>query len=157
MFSKDSSPKSAIKNIITLNAYTDKKYIYKSDTFKPLNKLSYNTSNFITSYISNKDLISASVNISRSIANEDIAGILDIKAYEELGLDQASNYTISYVESEHSGEEREYHIFVAEPEVLDELYLPIKTETKYIDLILPAPLLYKVLYKKRYLNSHNCL
>ena len=153
MFSKDSSPKSAIKNIVTLNAYTDKKYIYKSDTFKPLNKLSYNTSNFIASYISNKDLISTSVSISRSIANEDIAGILDIKAYEELGLDQAKNYIISSIESEHSGEEREYHIFVAEPEILDELYLPIKTETKYIDLIVPAPLLYKVLYKKEILQD----
>jgi len=154
MFLKKSSSQSAIKNIVTLNAYTDKKYIFKSDSFQPLNKLSYNTSNFITSYISNKDLISTTVSISRSIPNEDIADILDIKAYEELGLDQATNYVVSSTEVENSGEEREYHIFVAQPEVLDELYLPIKQQTKYIDLIIPAPLLYKALYRKEILQDN---
>jgi hypothetical protein len=156
MFLKKSSSKeskSAIKNIVTLNAYTDKKYIFKGDLFKPLNKLSYNTSNFITSYVSNKDMISSTIQLSRSIPQEDIDDILEIKAYEELGLDQASNYVISSIEVETGGEEREFHIFVAEPEVLEELYLPIKQETKYLDLIIPAPLLYKALYKKEILND----
>jgi hypothetical protein len=47
---------------------------------------------------------------------------------------------------------------VAEPESLDELYLPIKEETKYIDLIVPAPLLYRGLYKKEILpdNKAHC-
>jgi hypothetical protein len=154
MFLKKSSSNLAIKNIVTLNAYTDKKYIFKGDKYKPLNKLSYNTSNFIASYISNKDLISTTVHLSRSIPNEDIADILDIKAYEELGLDQATNYVISSTEVETSAEEREYHIFVAQPEVLDELYLPIKEQTKYIDLIIPAPLLYRALYKKEILQNN---
>jgi len=154
MFLKKNSSKSVVKNIVTLNAYTDKKYIYKGDTYQPLNKLSYNTSNFITSYIGNKDLITTSVSISRSIPNEDIADILDIKAYEELGLDQATNYVISSTEVETSGEEREFHIFVSEPEVLDELFLPIKQQTKFIDLVLPAPLLYKALYRKEILQDN---
>jgi len=154
MFLKKSSSKSAVKNIVTLNAYTGKKYIFKGDTFTPLSKLSYNTSNFITSYISNRNLISTTVHLSRSIPNEDIADILDIKAYEELGLDQAINYVISSSEVETSAEEREYHIFVAQPEVLDELYLPIKEETKYIDLIIPAPLLYRALYRKEILQNN---
>ncbi len=156
MFSKKSSPnksKSAIKNIVTLNAYADKSYIFKNDSFQPLKKLSYNTSNFITSYVSNKDMISTTIQLSRSIPDEDIADILEIKAYEELGLDQASNYIISSIEVENGGEERDYHLFVAEPEVLNELYLPIKKETKYLDLIVPAPLLYKSLYKKEILND----
>jgi len=153
MFLNKNSSKSVVKNIVTLNAYRDKKYIYKGDTYQPLDKLSYNTSNFITSYIGNKDLINTTVSISRSIPNEDIADILDIKAYEELGLDQAANYVISSTEVENSGEEREFHIFVAEPKVLDELYLPIKVQTKYIDLILPAPLLYKALYRKEILQD----
>jgi len=50
---------------------------------------------------------------------------------------------------------REYHLFVAEPEELDALFLPIKQETKYVDLILPAPLLYKPLYSKEILNDNN--
>jgi hypothetical protein len=153
---KKSSEKSqsAVKTIITANAYTDKYYVYKNDTFQPLNKLSYNTSNYMTSYLSNKDMINTTVHLSRSIPEEDIADILDIKAYEELGLDQASDYIISSTEVENAGEEREFHIFVAEPQVLEELYLPIKNQTKYIDLVVPAPLLYKTLYNKEILSDN---
>ena len=155
MFLKKSSSKSTVKNIITLNVFSEKSYIFKEDTFQPLKKLTYNTSNFITSYISNKDLITTKVNISRSIPEEDIADILDIKAYEELGLDQANSYVISSYEIENAGEEREYHLFVAEPKDLDTLFLPIKQQTKYVDLILPAPLLYKPLYSKEILNDND--
>jgi hypothetical protein len=154
MFLKKSSPESPVKNIVTHNAYTGISYAFKNDLFKPLDKLTYNTSNFITSYLNNKDIISTTVHISRNIPEEDIADILDIKAYEELGLDQATTYTISSMEVETSGEEREFHIFVAEPESLDEIYLPVKEETKYIDLIIPAPLLYKSLYKKEILQDN---
>ncbi|RRS29989.1 MAG: hypothetical protein P794_09230 [Epsilonproteobacteria bacterium (ex Lamellibrachia satsuma)] len=150
---KNSLKESAIKNVITLNAYAEKNYILKNDTFKPLSKLSYNTSNFITSYVGNKDIITTTVNISRNIPQEDIADILEIKAYEELSLNQARNYTISTMEVENGGEERTFNLFVVEPEVLDRIFLPIKEETKYIDLIVPAPLLYKTLYKKEILDN----
>ena len=147
------SSESSVRNIITINAYTDKYYQYKANSFKPLKKLSYNTSNFNTSYLSNKDMINTTISLSRSIPEEDIADILDIKAYEELGLDHASEYIISSREVESSGEEREFNIFVAEPHVLEEHYLPVKNQTKYIDLIVPAPLLYTVLYKKEILQD----
>ena len=155
MFSKESAPKSIIKNIVTLDAYKDKNYLFKDDIYKPLKKIAFNTSNLLVSYVSNKDIISMSVGLSRSIADEDIADILDIKAYEELGLDQANSYNISSLEMEDDGEgdERLYHIVVAESEELDKLYLPIKQESKYIDLIVPAPLLYKSLYVKEILED----
>ena len=155
MFLKKSSSESTVKNVVTLNAYTDKSYAFKNDLFKPLDKLSYNTSNFITSYVNNKDIITTTIHLSRNIPEEDIADILDIKAYEELGLDQANTYIISSIEVESEGEEREYHIFVAEPESLDTLYLPIKEQTKYVDLIVPAPLLYKSLYTKEILQDND--
>jgi hypothetical protein len=152
---KKSSDKSqsSVKNVMTVNAYAGQHYILKNDAFQAQNKLTYNKSNFIVSYLSNKDMINTVVYLSRSIPEEDIADILDIKAYEELGLDQASDYIISSIEVESKGEEREFHIFVAEPEVLNELYLPIKEQAKYIDLVVPAPLLYKGLYRKEILNS----
>jgi hypothetical protein len=155
MFLKKNSSESTVKNVVTLNAYTDRSYAFKNDLFKPLDKLTYNTSNFITSYVNNKDIITTTVHLSRSIPEEDIADILDIKAYEELGLDQANTYIISSIEVESAGEEREYHIFVAEPESLDEVYLPIKEQTKYIDLLVPAPLLYKSLYNKEILKDND--
>ncbi|MDM5271021.1 hypothetical protein PGH07_02390 [Sulfurovum sp. zt1-1] len=154
MFLKKSSSQSAVKNIVTLNAYAGKYYQFKDNTFQPFKKLTYNTSNFIASYVSNKDLITTTVYISRSIPEEDIPDIIDIKAYEELGLDQAKDYLISYTESKESGEEREFHIFVAEPDTLDISFLSIKEETKYIDLLAPAPLLYKALYKKEILDDN---
>jgi len=152
---KKSSQKSqsSVRNIVTINAYTDKKYQFKNDTFRALKKLSFNKTNFNTSYLSNKDIISTTVSLSRSIPEEDIPDILDIKAYEELGLDQANEYVISSREVHHDAEEREFHIFVAEPHVLDELFLPIKNQIKYIDLIVPAPLLYKTLYKRELLSD----
>ena len=155
MFLKKSSSKSTVKNIVTLDIYGDKNYTFKEDSFQPLNKLTYNTSNFITSYVSNKDLITTTVNVSRSIPDEDIADILDIKAYEELGLDQANSYIISSLEVENGGEERKFHLFVAEPEDLDSHFLEIKKQTKYVDLIIPAPLLYKPLYTKEILQDNN--
>ena len=155
MFSKKNSSKSTVKNVVTLNVYTDTNYIFKDDSFQPLKKLTYNTSNFVASYISNKNIISTTVHLSRSIPEEDIQDILEIKAYEELGLDQAVTYIISSSEVENSEKERRYHIFVAEPETLDAHFLPIKQETKYIDLILPAPLLYRSLYTKEILQGNN--
>ncbi|MFT7879828.1 MAG: hypothetical protein ABXS91_05470 [Sulfurimonas sp.] len=99
-------------------------------------------------------MITTTVYISRSIPEEDIPDIIDIKAYEELGLDQAKDYLISYTETKESGEEREFHIFAVEPETLDSDFLPIKEETKYVDLLTPAPLLYKALYKKEILDDN---
>jgi len=154
MFSKKKSSKSAIKNILTLNAYNNKHYVLKNDSFQPLKKLTYDKSNFTTSYIGNKDLITATVMLSRSIPEEDVSDILDIKAYEELGLDQAISYSISYYEVNTEKEEREFHIFVVEYDVLDSMFLPLKKETKYIDLIVPAPLLFKPLYSKGILQDN---
>jgi len=145
--------KSDIKNIVILDAYTNTKYIFKGDKLEPLKKLTFNKSNFVTSYVSNKDIITTTVHLSRSIPEEDIQDILDIKAYEDLGLDQASNYVISSEEISTTAEEREFHIFVAQPEVLDSLFLPVKEQTKFLDLIIPAPLLYKTIYKREILQD----
>ncbi len=154
-FTKKESSQPVVKNVITLNVYADKNYIFKNNVCTPLKKLSYNTSNFITSYMTNKNIITTNIKISRSIEEEDLGDMIDIKAYEELGLDQANEYIISSLEVETESEDREFHIFVADPEELDETYIPIKAETKYIDLIAPAPLLYKALYTKDILRSNN--
>ena len=153
MFDTNKSKKPNIKNIITLNVYANEAYIYKSNTFKPLKSFSYNKLNFITSYISTKDIINTKIYISRTIPEEDILDVIDIKAYEELGLDEAGNYIISSTEVATDGEEREFHIFVSETETLDILYNEIKDKTKFIDLITPAPLLYKSIYTNEILPA----
>ena len=64
MFLKKNSSESTVKNVVTLNAYTGKSYGFKNDLFKPLDKLTYNTSNFITSYVNNKDIITTTATLS---------------------------------------------------------------------------------------------
>jgi len=153
MFSNNSSKKLNIKSIVTYNVYGDKKYMLKGKAFKPLKSFSYNTLNFITSYVSTKDIISTKVYVSRTIPEEDVLDIIDIKAYEELGLDAAHSYIISSTEVFTEGEEREFHIFVVEPEVLDNYYDEVKEKTKFIDLIVPAPLLFKPLYTNEMIDN----
>jgi hypothetical protein len=126
----------------------------KGKVFKPLKSFTYNTLNFITTYVSTKDIISTKVYINRSIPEEDVLDIIDTKAYEELGLDSANSYIISSTEIFTEGEEREFHIFVVEPEVLDNYYDKVKEKTKFIDLIVPAPLLFKPLYTNEMLEDN---
>ncbi|MEA3419585.1 MAG: hypothetical protein U9Q90_09325, partial [Campylobacterota bacterium] len=143
-----STKKSKIKSIVTVNAYAKRFYTLKDQKLKPLKKLTYNSSNFVTSYLSNKDMITTTIDISRSIPLEDIQDIIEIKAYEELGLDQANEYVIKFYEGEGIGDVRKFNVFVVEPEVLEETFEEIKEETKYIDLLVPAPLLYQPIYSR---------
>ncbi|MBN2767906.1 MAG: hypothetical protein JXQ68_02290 [Campylobacterales bacterium] len=148
MFTKQDSSRKSISRIVTVNPYTKNSYLLKSNKLSLQNKPTFNTSNFLASYLSNKDFISTKIGVSRSIRSEDIDSAIETKIYEELGLDQASEYVIDHSESSSEGEERLFNVFVAKPERLRELYGEIISDTKYIDLIFPAPLLYKILYER---------
>ncbi len=148
-----STKNSKIKSIVTINAYDKKYYALKNQKFNPLKRLSYNTANLVASYVNNHDLISMAIEISRSIPNEDLEDIIEIKAYEELGLDQAEEYIIRSLEREGEGDVRTFDIFVTEPETLRETFGEVINETKYIDLLIPAPLLYRSIYNKEILAS----
>ena len=148
-----STKSSKIKNIVTVNAYDKKYYVLKNREFTPLNKLTYNSANLVASYINSHDLITASLEVSRSVPQEDIADVIEIKAYEELGLDQAEEYIIRYTERAGEGDVRTFDLFVVEPEILESTFSEVVHETKYIDLLIPAPLLYRSLYDKELLAS----
>ncbi|SFV53111.1 FIG00470756: hypothetical protein [hydrothermal vent metagenome] len=143
--------KSKIKGIFTIDAYDRKYYLLKNQKLIQQKKLTYNSANFVSTYINNKEIISSSVEISRSIPIEDTEDILEIKAYEELGLDQAVEYSIKYIERETTGDSRIFDLFVVDLDVLGESFVDITYETKYIDLIVPAPLLYKAVYDREIL------
>ena len=148
---KEESPFGAY---VTIDAYDHRYYIYKNAHFAPLQKLTYNKNNFLASFIASRDTIQSTLYISRSIPDQDIADVLELKAYEELGLDQAKEYKIGYIESKvttHS--EREFHVFVVDPERVFEVFTPIVKETKYLDLIIPSPILMKKLYDREILSD----
>lgn len=144
---------STISRVLSINPFSAKSYLLKNDTIKALDKVRYEPSNFIASYLSPKDMIFTTIGISRSIPKEDLQSVIEIKAYEELGLDQASDYVIDAFEVTSQNEERLFHVFVVKPDTLYTNYGGIVGEIKYIDLITPAPLLYEVLYQKEMVSS----
>jgi len=143
--------KSKIKSIVTVDAYEDRYYTLKGQKFKSMNSLSFSNSNFVSAFINNSDIISTTVEISRSMPVDDFS--MEIKAYEELGLDQATEYQIRYFEKESEGDMQLYDIFVIEQELLENTFTPIIKETKFIDLLIPTPMLFKAVYSREILSS----
>jgi len=128
--------------------------MYRNDMFQPITKLTYNKQNFIASFVNGKHFISATTEVSRNIPEDELEGVLEIRAYEELGLDQAVEYVIFHYEIPSENSERLFYLFVIQKEEFDTLFLPLKQEIKYFDLIVPQPLLYGVLYRREIIEPH---
>ena len=143
------------KNIITINPYDDVYYEFKNDKLKQSKTLTYNDKNFIISYVTNKDMIIASLDVGEGIDEDELEETLHMQAYEELGLDEELEYTIKYEKQESEEYSTVYNLFITETDILEEKFFPLVEETKYIDLLIPAPLLYKTLYANNVLESQN--
>jgi uncharacterized membrane protein YciS (DUF1049 family) len=134
------------KRIITIDPYTGKNYQYKKDhTLKPLNNLSLDNSNFVISYVKNRDMIIASFDLGFGIDEAEVDDIIYMKAYDELGLDPEKEYLIHHRKSNEQ-DSGIYNLFIIEPEILEETFESILDKTTFIDLMVPAPLLYETLY-----------
>lgn len=143
------------KNIITINPYTNSYYEYKNQELKKLEKLVYNDKNFIISYISNKDMIIASLDVGPGIDEDELEDTLFMQAYEELGLDEEKEYSIKYQKRDNDELSSVYNLFITEEEVMENRLSTIVEETKYVDLLIAAPLLYKTLYTNNALEDKN--
>ncbi|RUM73569.1 MAG: hypothetical protein DSZ12_07075 [Sulfurovum sp.] len=144
------------KDITVVNAYTNTHYQTHNAVIQPLDTLLYDTSKFVATFMHTKDIIITSIFLSKSIQEKDIAESLEIKVYEELDLDPLCEYVIAFIEKEEkepSNKEREFQVFIAQKEYIEIIYASIEKDTKYIDLILPAPLLYSTLYKRDILDN----
>lgn len=142
--------KEKFEKIVTINPYSGEDYRLQNGELSRLQKLSFDSSTYYASLLYPKDFITATVELSTNIDSADIADAIEIKAYEELGLDQSVEYKIQYVEELFVAEKdaRVYNIFVTEPQTVEELFADKVDKTKYIDNIVPAPLLFKQIYKK---------
>jgi len=144
---KGKTAEKTFQSIFTIDIYNHSVYQFRQDQLTPVSKkLSFKRSNYYSSLIANKDLIIAPVTVSRNIPDEDVAGVLEDKAYEELGLDPATEYIIQYREMASGAEGRQFQLFILEKNRYDELFDELHSELKYVDLVLPAPLLYESLY-----------
>ncbi len=141
------------KKIIAIDPYSQNSYEYKENTLKATDKLSLDNKNFVISFVRNKDMIIASFDVGYDVAEEELDDMLYMKAYDELGLDPEKEYTITHQKADSEESSGVYNLFITEPEVIEEHTASLLEKTTYIDLLIPAPLLYKTLYSSGKLDS----
>ena len=149
---KGNTEENIYQSIVTIDPYNHRSFLYKNNELQSIGKLQYKRQNYYTAFIANKDLIIATLSVSRNIPDEDIAGALEDKAYDELGLDPATEYLFQYRESSATGEGRQFLVFILEKDRYEEVFEELYHEIKYIDLVAPAPLLYQSLYENNILE-----
>ena len=143
------------KNIITINPYINSYYEYKNQEFKKKEELTYNDKNFTIAYVTNRDLIIASLDLGYDADLEEIEDSIYMKAYEELGLDEEQEYKIHHQKADADENSTVYNVFISEAESLDSKFSSIVEEIKYVDLVVPAPLLYTTLYTNNILEDRD--
>lgn len=116
---------------------------------------SYDKSQYVISALSSKYFINSYISISKNIPEIDLYDAIYSKAYDELGLDQAIAYEIRFIEIFDRLDEsnRNFYLFIVDPEDIKEIYTPLISEIKYIDTIVPQSLLYKSLYNLDVISS----
>ena len=140
--------------IVTVDNYSKKSYVLKNNSLTSIKRLNYKNNYFYATYLSNKDMMIAPIEVSGSLDEEDIEGLLSDRAYEELGLDPAREYVIRRQEIEsRDPQKRVFQLFVIEHNTFTDTFSSTRKKIKYIDLIVPAPLLYRSLYTMRALES----
>ena len=145
---EEESKKEVNVKVITIDNYGEKYYKFENGTILPMRKLTYSNTHTNITYIANRDMIIAPIELSRGIPEDSIDGALEDKAYEELGLDPAIEYKIKYIETEPiEGDDRVFQLFILEEDKYYELFTNLRESIKYVDLIVPSPLLYKSLYE----------
>ncbi len=142
------------KKIITVDPYFKKNYEYKNQVLKPLDKLYLDNKNFVISYIQNRDMIIASFDLGYNIDEAELDDLIYMKAYDELGLDTEKEYSITHQKASNDENNGIYHLFISEPETIDKIIAPILEKTAYIDLLVPAPILYRTLYTSSTLEAN---
>ena len=145
---KISKVKTVSGGIVTIDPYNLLAYNFANNLISKGSINIYDKKNFYISYLYLKDFISGTIEISRSISEEDLKDAIEIAAYDEFGLDSSVEYLIKYIEVlNHSGDNRLFNIFAIAYYKIDEIFEEIDS-IKHLDYLTPAPLLFDALYKK---------
>ncbi len=147
--------KKNFKSIVSINPYSKSVFENRDSKLKRAQSLKFSKNSYYISFLATKNFIVSEINISKNIPNEDLRDAIEIKAYEELGLDQTIEYKIEFLEipTLPTDKERKFFIFVADPSSIEEDFSETVDKIKYIDAILPSPLLFSYLYKNEIVDS----
>ena len=143
-------------SIISINPYKNE-YLNSVSSFLTQNKSpDYSKDQLAVSYLNTQSYINNQIEISKNIPDEDILDAINIKIYDELGLDQAIEYQLQYVETfNHTvSDNRYFQVFIVDPLEIIKTYQHIIEKIKYIDVITPTPLLIKSLYSKNIIQDN---
>src|SRR3989339_1029107 len=149
------SKQQTYSTIVSANPYKGDYYGSTFNTISRTSSPSFSKEQYAVSFLNTKGFISTLIGISKNIPDDDIYDALENKVYEELALDMAIEYHIKYIEAIHRSTEGErfFHIFVVDPLTLEQEYSQVVDTLKYIDQIVPVPLLLKSLYVKELIDS----
>ncbi|MDR0580099.1 MAG: hypothetical protein LBG21_05805 [Campylobacteraceae bacterium] len=145
-------------SIITIDPYSNTSYKFSANelTENDLKRSSFKKSSFFISYVMAKDIVFGTIEISRSVLSDDLQDALEIKAYEDLGLDSSINYKINYVETISSINDQKnyvYDVFAVNSDILTQSFSYLKGKLSYVDYITTAPMLISALYKKSIIDQ----
>ena len=140
-------------SIITVDIYSNKSYKLINGKFTIAKNLKSAKKDIIVSYLANRDLIIEPVELSKNLPQEHILDIITDRVYEELRLDPAVEYQIYPVKTALRAGNDKYQVLISDKNSLKQMLQPIVKKTKNIDFVIPAPLLYKVLYQNGKLNK----
>jgi hypothetical protein len=145
----------SFSSVVSVNPY---KHTYVNAVSSFLNETSspsYAKNQYTLSYINSKGFLNSQITISKNIPEEDLYDAIFNKVYDEVGLDQAITYYIQYIEifDAFDEEDRTFHVFIVDPIVIEDVFKPTVEKIKYIDNIIPSPLLLKALYAKNIIED----
>jgi hypothetical protein len=142
-------------SVLSINPYKETYVNGISSFLSDITAPEFSKEQFTISYLNTKEFINAQIEISKNIPDEDLYDAINSKAYDELALDQAVEYQIQYIETFNNLDEenRHFHVFIVDPLEVTHTFTPIIEKIKYIDIIIPVPLLLKSLYAKEIIDS----
>jgi len=149
------STQQSFTSVLSVNPYAETYFSGISSFIGPASSPEYSKEQFVISYLNTKEFINAQIEISKNIPDEDLYDAINSKAYDELALDQAIEYKIQYIETFNvlDEENRHFHVFIVDPLDITNTFLHPVEKIKYLDVIIPAPLLIKSIYEKDIIES----
>lgn len=145
----------SFSSVISVNPYKDTYFNGVSSFLSETTKPEFMKGQYAISYLNTNSFINSQIAISKNIPEEDISDAISNKVYDDLGLDQAVDYKVQFIESFSNLDEdnRYFHVFVVDPLTTTETFQTVVEKIKYLDVIIPTPLLIKSLYTKEIIDN----
>ncbi|MBU1659023.1 hypothetical protein KKG72_08240 [bacterium] len=147
---------SSFSSVISVNPYKNTYFSGISSFLTQTNSPQYSKDQFAISYLNTKGFINSQITITKNIPQEDLYDAIFNKVYDDLALDQAITYQIQFIETFNNLDEnnRHFHVFIVDPITIDEVFNETVNKIKYLDIIIPSPLLLKSLYSREIIDNN---